>query len=239
MWRIIKAEFDYFKAPLFIVWGFFILLCALTPYIVKVNRYSPEGSVFFMGLIMWIYVLHVVFVAVQMAYEFKENRVRRVSQLPVSLHQTGMARVLTPLMFFFINILLILVCWGILILVYPNPVAYETYFDFFNWSRSEALNYQMLFLLTLLGMWLSLVLAIRLLSEWQGRVLIAVGIGCVLIYNILLKFISYKLYLIIKDILFTIFNSPVQQYVFVILLPLVLLVLLYVFFMTRRSYASG
>jgi len=242
MWRIIKAEFDYFKAPLFMVWGFFILLCAVSPYIVNgvnLDRHPLRGSEFFAGLVLWTFLLHLVFVLVQMAYEFHESRVRRVSQLPTSLHAAGMARVFTPLMFFIMNILLILVCWEILTLMYPKSMASAEYFGKILFIPLTDLEGNMLIVLTPIGIWLSIVLALRLLSEWQGRVLVSVGIGCVFIYSILLRFISYKLYLIIKDILYTITRYPVDQYVFVIILPLILLVLLYVFFMTRRSYASG
>jgi len=239
MLKLVKSEIHYFRGPLIIVAAFFILMSAFSPIIVKLDRYLPEGHDYLYGLAAWIVVCHMIFAFTHLYYEVKELRVRRFAQLPLGTRSIGLARIAAPVTFFLLAVILILACYGILAVVYPKPVSLLAFArDFFVMPSMTRFGFGLYLLLPVM-IWLGLVLIVRFLTEWQGRVLLVTSLGLVFFYSILLKFISYKLVLIIKDLFFAFFNEPMYPIRLLIIAPLVFLILLYVFFMTRRSYANA
>jgi len=239
MWKIIKAELKYFRAPMILVWAIFILLSLFSPLIIRFEQFKPDGSEYLFGLTIWIVALHLIFVFARLAYEFRENRTRRHSQLPLSTNQVGLTRVILPFVFFLLSVLLILVCLAILTVVYPTPVSLDAFFEKLIPGRAEDISLHGIYVILPFGYWLAVTYVIRLLSEWQGRILLGTAIGLGMFYHWLLRLVSYKLVLILKDIYYTIVHVPSISHIFVILTLLVLMALLFIFFRTRRSFATA
>ncbi len=155
MWRLVKAELDYFEYPSILGYGIIVLLFLLhVAFVVFV--YAEVNYIFQNGLLLVFSVI----LFTHLIFEVKEKRARTFMVLPVSLWQVGMVRIVTPLIFFLTFAVVSTFCMLIVI-----PLEYKL-------LTSTVFDEAKYILLPIFTLFIAATYYTRLLSEWQGRVLI-------------------------------------------------------------------
>jgi hypothetical protein len=223
MWKLLKAELSYYKLPLAIVFLYviaskcaYLVKCLLFTYYNYGAKLNSRDWSWFIG----INCIFLILVFISLIIEFKENRLRQISQLPLPISMVGYSRLLPPL--------LICILFYIIYLLFSVLTIFTD--SYYGNIILLTLNFKLV-----IYFWITIGIAylIRLFSEWQGRIIFFVGIFLLTIY-----FNLTNNYLYAHD-----FNNFVNglysiNYIkFLIdLIPVIFAGLIQWFFMIRRSY---
>jgi hypothetical protein len=232
MWKLVKAELSYLKCPvlashaLLAIGLIFYFMWSLHSQYRTLHVYTVLNIV---GLIMYT---HFAVNCILLALEIVERRIAMVSVLPVANKRIGIARLLTPLALYMVYVFLCLIAVFALLLLYSRP----GYFIDFQDCHGNKLDC-ILGNLSFVSLMLLVAYAVRLLTEREGRFLLAGLLGVLLIYSIVLPTASPHLMTSATDMLFSAFNYP-HGVLLAMFLTSILWGLIQYFYLRRRSYLS-
>jgi len=236
MWKLVKSELSYWRLPILGCYAFFTFL-AFALYVI-VTRYI--GVVFMgfetlIGIEFWTVSIHVILTVVVLGLEIKELRLRRIAVLPVRNLDVGNARLVTP--FFLLLIYVLLGLMTVLLMLALFPAGTFTYVKYVQATTYPPSTIPEIIWghLEILAVWFFLVYAIRLFSEWQGRILLLCSFALLVFYAAVLPFFKAGLYTSITLQLENAVAAPQGAFVFTFL-GIVLVCLIQLFFIQRRSY---
>ena len=228
MWKLVKAELEYYKFPLILCYAFYITVTCIYLLLMKFGIAIPDSLSMniFMNLSFILPNIFVFFIFIALYIEFKESRIKQVIELPVPMIQIGIARLIVPLLTIILGWLLIFFCIFLLLFfdmdlrasLYENTITRSNFTLFFikySW-RCLLITY-----------------CIRLFSEWQGRILI---FSLIILYIIgLLAVVNTPLESQIGSYLQEVYSSHFGIG-FTIILPFILASLIHIFFVLRKSF---
>jgi hypothetical protein len=222
MWKLVKAEIEYFKIPFIIPYGVYLIYCIIMLFVFK-QHYNSEDIVNpYIEMPLWLLpIIYYIFIIVALYDEFKDARIRYVSVLPIPIVKVGIARLVFPLLFSITGCILLythsiisLLCINYLHLsseIFSEPKEYAQGMLFMCWSIISATY------------------SIRLLSEFPGRIVVVA-------YFIL----WYYIYCVIKLENINLDVPTVWSFLFTTLYfviePLVVILIIHLSFMKRKSY---
>ena len=225
MWKIVRAELHYLKPAIRIAWGFFIALSLFVWFFVK-NPVNHESS--FSIVLFGILITHGIFNFTLLYLEASENRTRLISSLPIPRRQVGFARLLAPALLF----------GAFLLLCVAHLMTVPSVFFYYQFCISPFdRGVGVMFLLLSLGIWLTITYAIRLFTEYYGRILLAAWLAWHIVVNIVISVFGYYVCHEILMILEHFLIPPAGTLLFLVL-PIGLCRIIHVSYMRRRSYLS-
>jgi hypothetical protein len=241
MWRIVRAEIDYLK-PL-LVWSYIAFIAVIGLWAVRSTSHGiGNPSAYLLDLSRNIVRLDAVVpivcfaaIFIQLFLEIRESRLRQLAILPIESSRIGLARILAPMMILALYVLLLTVCKVVTIVQY-GYFASAMGFRFLPYFTSCIGSY-LLSISTLrsLGLWIMMLYLLRLVSEWEGRVIL----GALLLYIVMKQSWEpwYQSIIHIHRVQVPWANMPgIWGAAISLGIGLALMALLHLFFMTRRSF---
>jgi hypothetical protein len=222
MWKLVKAEIEYFKIPFIVPYAVYIIYCLILAILINFHfktEFLINSSI---AIPLWLLpIIYYIFIIVALYDEFKEPRIRCVSVLPIPISQVGIARLLFPLLFAISGCILLLFHFIISLLC----INYMHLTSEILGDRKEYVQGMFFMCWSLI----STTFSIRLLSEFQGRIVI-------IAYFVLWFYIYYviKLENINLNVL-TLWSLPFSTPYFIIE-PLIVIMIIHLSFMKRKSY---
>jgi len=241
MWKLVKGEIGYFGRVIFYTYVLFVILTIAVILVLNHNytkydtSYNPYELYDAMTTIPPIVIgVHIIFVLVMLFFEIREGRPRRVCHLPIKVSDAGYARILVPFCVMAFFSLLCLVCIGILLL---EASIIDPLFRYYDVTRIP-LAQIFIDMLHVFLLWLFGTYAIRLLSEWQGRLILLVWFGLFLIHSSILLIINERVARFLWDLQVWAFGELPRGLYVTFAFILVLCVVLQISFMKRKLYMN-
>ena len=160
MWKLIRAELDYYKILNFGCLLYFLVIAVVGSIkIVNATGMSVYEAYFGQNLLTLPIFAYIMIIWIILILEIKENRLRKLSVLPISINELGYYRLVFPL----IALLMLF------ILIFLTNIIMRIYIIKFDISvkLSDVTSP------ILLAFWITtgIVYYIRLFTEWQGRII--------------------------------------------------------------------
>jgi len=234
MWKIVKAELSYLKPLVLLSWAIFALVFLARSILAylhgrpEVGHIDPRILDSFLYTSYYIINVHLVINLLLLLGEMRENRIRLLATLPVTVPTIGLARLVTPL--------LLLGLFVLLCVLHDFTLPPQV----FDWNyRSYGL-----FGVTMhgwwyaFGWWTAITFGCRLITERSGRILLVLYLVLILTAD---DFIYYVLHPPVATMATDLIENLMGRWGlsgFYLLLALASCIVLQISFVRRRSYVQ-
>lgn len=179
MWKLVKTELSYLKPAIVGSIALFVVLAITLIISLKFPRHGfagPDPDAFIrsgVAIIISIILFHQLLNLALVYLEIRENHLRSIAVLPVPRGKIGAARIVTPAVL--LVIFLLLAASVTLLLIWNLPRSVHFYRSGWNlalfspWTTNIHYSWN---LALGIGLWSITVYAIRLASEYYGRLLL-------------------------------------------------------------------
>jgi uncharacterized membrane protein len=168
-WTIVFTELTYAKPLIvgsYLLFGIPAMYYALTASLFQADASRMMSAAYRTSLVILMTCIAVCFV--MLLLEIKESRLRQMVSLPMSISSVRISRILLPLVVWFIYLLLLVSCIALV------SIGNEIKMSVLGMTGQDGLRGGALIQVfgVIVGWLLAGIYALRLLTEWQGRVLL-------------------------------------------------------------------
>jgi len=241
MWKIVRAEIDYLK-PL-LVWSYVVFIAVIGLWAVRSTSHGMGNpSAYHLDLSRNIIrldgavpIVCLVAIFIQLFLEIRESRLRQLAILPIESSRISLVRMSVPLAILALYVLLLTVCKALTIVSYgyfASLMGHRFWPYFTSCVGSYLLSSSTLWGL---GLWIMMVYLVRLFSEWEGRLML----GALLLYIVVKRSWVPWYWSIIhirRSGLPWANAHGASEAEILLAITVLLMALIYLFFMTRRSF---
>ena len=240
MWKLVKTELNYLRPWIVAAYSLFILISVIFTKYLTLRFLCTYSYHHLKETYIIIMTVSLVFIFAMLFVEIKESRLRFQAPLPVPIRQIGIARLIAPLAIFvlFLGLAAIyilipltkaLILWPEVDIVGLYKIYQEPAYVLSGVPRS------VIYTIWSIGLWIALIYAIRLFSEWHGRLVLATWLALAIVHGVFINLLNRDLSMWISDYIVTLLGGRLG-YIYLLLIALALACVIHFSFMRRRSF---